>query len=179
MPAQWPARSSLVLSSRSLQAAWPALAALNAVSDLFQAGKYEQAREELAGGGQGARPGEEALWRSRLEATPDEALDLLLPRAGETLPGALARAMHDLLGHRGLVVLEPEMLREEAFHLAAGVAMGAADCRRAEAGGGGSGGGEGGGGNGGGGGWGGGRGARQSLWEGPVARVLPGARWPL
>lgn len=43
----------------------------------------------------------------------DEALDLLLPRAGETLPGALARAMHDLLGHRGLVVLEPEMLREE------------------------------------------------------------------
>jgi len=56
---------------------WPALAAFNAVSDLFQEGRYDEAMEALADGGDGARPGEEALWRSRLQSTPDQALDLL------------------------------------------------------------------------------------------------------
>ncbi len=43
----------------------------------------------------------------------EEALDLFVPRDGETLPAALARAAHGLLGSAGLVVIEPEMLREE------------------------------------------------------------------
>lgn len=43
----------------------------------------------------------------------EETLDLLVPRDGETLPAALARAAHGLLGPAGLVVIEPEMLREE------------------------------------------------------------------
>lgn len=40
------------------------------------------------------------------------ALKLLLPRPGETLPQALTRALTQLLGEHGLVVIEPEWIRE-------------------------------------------------------------------
>ena len=58
-------------------ASWPALAALNTVAGLFQAGQYEDAREAAATGGEGARPGEEILWQSRLTTDPGEAVTLL------------------------------------------------------------------------------------------------------
>jgi bacillithiol synthase len=41
------------------------------------------------------------------------AVDLFLPRANETLATAFTRVLTALLGHLGLVVLEPEWLREE------------------------------------------------------------------
>ncbi len=41
------------------------------------------------------------------------AVDLFLPRHGETLATAFTRALTALLGHLGLVVLEPEWIREE------------------------------------------------------------------
>lgn len=43
----------------------------------------------------------------------EETLDLFVPRDGETLAGAFSRTMYELLGHTGLVVLEPDWLREE------------------------------------------------------------------
>jgi len=58
-------------------AAWPTLAALSTVAGLFQAGQYADARESLAAGGEGSRPGEEILWRSRLTTSPAEAVSLL------------------------------------------------------------------------------------------------------
>lgn len=42
-----------------------------------------------------------------------QALELFLPRAGETLAGAFSRTLTGLLGHLGLVVLEPEWIRED------------------------------------------------------------------
>jgi len=63
--------------------------------------------------------------RHRLEATREliaqqhgehpfceEALELFFPRAGETLAGALTRAFTELLGEHGLVVVEPDWIRE-------------------------------------------------------------------
>ena len=43
----------------------------------------------------------------------ERAIDIFAPRDGETLPGAMTRALYDLLGHTGLVVVEPDWLRED------------------------------------------------------------------
>jgi hypothetical protein len=66
-----------------LLACWPALAALTTVSGLFQAGKYEDAREAVRAGDEGARPGEEILWRSRLATDPKEAISRLESGLGD------------------------------------------------------------------------------------------------
>lgn len=44
----------------------------------------------------------------------DAALELLTPRSSESLGAATRRALHGLLGQRGLVAIDPEWLREEA-----------------------------------------------------------------
>lgn len=50
----------------------------------------------------------------------DEALELFVPRHGETFATAFTRSLFDLLGHLGLVVLEPDWIREDlSHHLAA------------------------------------------------------------
>ncbi len=41
------------------------------------------------------------------------ALDLCLPRAGESLARAMTRTLTSLLGHHGLVVVEPDWMRED------------------------------------------------------------------
>jgi bacillithiol synthase len=41
-----------------------------------------------------------------------EALELLMPRVGETLAGAFSRGLENLVGHLGVVVFEPDVLRE-------------------------------------------------------------------
>jgi bacillithiol biosynthesis cysteine-adding enzyme BshC len=46
-------------------------------------------------------------------AQAQRAIDLFLPRPKETLATAFTRTMTALLGHLGLVVLEPEWMREE------------------------------------------------------------------
>lgn len=46
-------------------------------------------------------------------ARAQRAIDLFLPRRGETLATAFTRVLIGLLGHLGLVVLEPEWMREE------------------------------------------------------------------
>lgn len=46
----------------------------------------------------------------------DEAVDLFLPRDGETLPRAFTRGMTRWLGHLGLVMLEPDWIRSELTH---------------------------------------------------------------
>ncbi len=43
----------------------------------------------------------------------EAAVDLFFPREGETLASALTRALTSLLGEHGLVVVEPEWLRED------------------------------------------------------------------
>jgi hypothetical protein len=57
--------------------AWPTLAALSTVAGLFEAGRYDEARAALDAGNQGSRPGEDALWRSRLATDPGVAVGLL------------------------------------------------------------------------------------------------------
>jgi bacillithiol biosynthesis cysteine-adding enzyme BshC len=42
----------------------------------------------------------------------DRALELFLPRDGESFAGAFTRTMQALLGHLGLVVVEPDWIRE-------------------------------------------------------------------
>jgi len=49
-----------------------------------------------------------------------EALELFLPRAGETLASAFTRTLTGLLGPYGLVVVEPEWIREELSRALAG-----------------------------------------------------------
>ena len=56
---------------------WPSLASLGTVAEYFKLGQYKEARQALLSGGEGARPGEEVLWRSRLAANADEAIQLL------------------------------------------------------------------------------------------------------
>lgn len=46
-------------------------------------------------------------------AGADDALDLFMPRDGETLVRALTRIFHDLLGGRGLLVCEPDWIRTQ------------------------------------------------------------------
>jgi bacillithiol biosynthesis cysteine-adding enzyme BshC len=45
-----------------------------------------------------------------------EALELFLPRSGETPASAFTRTWTGLLGHLGLVVIEPEWIRDELSH---------------------------------------------------------------
>jgi len=42
----------------------------------------------------------------------DDALELLMPREGESLAHAFTRAFTELLGHLGLVIIEPDWIRE-------------------------------------------------------------------
>ncbi|HVS18089.1 MAG TPA: bacillithiol biosynthesis cysteine-adding enzyme BshC [Planctomycetota bacterium] len=49
-----------------------------------------------------------------------EALELFLPRAGETLATAFTRTLTGLLGPQGLVVVEPEWIRDELSRALAG-----------------------------------------------------------
>jgi len=55
------------------------------------------------------------LLRQNLWEGPEQAraLELFLPRAGETFSGAFTRLLLALFGHQGLVVLEPQWLRHE------------------------------------------------------------------
>ncbi len=53
-----------------------------------------------------------------------EAIDLLLPRPGETLAAAFERAFLHLLGHLGLIVLDPDWLREDCSRALARVVSG-------------------------------------------------------
>ena len=55
----------------------------------------------------------EALLRENFAMYPfcDAALELFLPQEGETLPQAMTRAFHALLGEHGLVVVEPDWIR--------------------------------------------------------------------
>ena len=46
-------------------------------------------------------------------ARAQRAIELFLPRAGETLATAFTRTLTGLVGHLGLVVIEPEWIREE------------------------------------------------------------------
>jgi len=55
----------------------PTLAAMQQVSGLFGEGRYEEARQSLGTSGDGVKPGEDILWRSRLSVDPDEAIALL------------------------------------------------------------------------------------------------------
>jgi bacillithiol biosynthesis cysteine-adding enzyme BshC len=43
----------------------------------------------------------------------ERAVELLLPRDGDTLPSAFTRAMTGMLGHLGLVLVEPDWIRQD------------------------------------------------------------------
>lgn len=97
----------------------PALASLETVADLFQAGQYDDARQSILEGNEGARPGEEALWRSRLAANPVEAIELLEShRLDERLPAFIRQRMTLELAeiyftqgnHRGCLEILTELL---------------------------------------------------------------------
>ncbi len=66
-----------VLALGLLLLGWPTLASLTSVADLFARGDYSEARGALQGGGEGAAPGEELLWRCRLAGNVSEAVQLL------------------------------------------------------------------------------------------------------
>lgn len=53
------------------------------------------------------------LWEGPEQA---RALELFLPRAGESFSGAFTRTMLDLCGHLGLVMLEPRWIRAPLSH---------------------------------------------------------------
>ena len=55
----------------------PSLATLLGVQELFARGDYAGAGESLRAGEEGARLGEDILWRSRLAQQPEQAVDLL------------------------------------------------------------------------------------------------------
>jgi hypothetical protein len=83
------------LTALLLLVVWPSLASLGTVSDLFLSGRYEQARQEMSQGGEGARIGEEVLWRAQLATTPDEALALLEgSRQDDRLPVFVRQRLH-------------------------------------------------------------------------------------
>ncbi len=66
---------------------------------------FEEERHKLGALGE--------LLRQNLWEGPDQAraLELFLPRVGETFSGAFTRTLLELLGHLGLVVLEPQWIR--------------------------------------------------------------------
>lgn len=73
----------------------PSHANLGSVADLFLSARYEEARQTLTAGSEGARPGEEALWRAQLAATPDEALQFLESnQEDDRLPPFVRQKMH-------------------------------------------------------------------------------------
>ena len=118
--------------------AWPTLAALTTVAGLFESGRYDDAREALAGGEEGHRPGEDILWRSRLETDPALALGLLESVAtDDKLPDTVrlraALEAADIEAGRGnhrdvLRILGPVLAKDStavpgAAHLRAGLAL--------------------------------------------------------
>ncbi|MFT5233314.1 MAG: tetratricopeptide (TPR) repeat protein [Candidatus Krumholzibacteriia bacterium] len=56
---------------------WPAVAALNSVSGLFESGEYDEATNILGSTEENARDGEQVLWRSRLTTDPKVAVSML------------------------------------------------------------------------------------------------------
>lgn len=58
------------------------------------------------------------------EAHADEALALFAPRHGESFSTAFTRALEELLGHLGLIVLEPDWIREPMSRALARVVRG-------------------------------------------------------
>lgn len=121
-----------------LACAWPAVAAFTTVAGLFQAGHYDEARAALAANDEGARPGEEILWRSRLATDPAVALSLLETAVGDEhyspeVNLRLALEIADLHAGRGdhravLKALQPVLDRGEpdipgAVYLRAGLAL--------------------------------------------------------
>ncbi len=62
----------------------PTLAGMQQVKDLFGHGNYEEARQLLKTGSDDHRPGEEALWTSRLFAEPGAVADLLIEKIKDT-----------------------------------------------------------------------------------------------
>ena len=90
----------------ALAVAWPSLANLSGVAGLFQAGRYDDARQALQEGDDDARPGEDVLWRSRLATKPAEALSLLESgiddsKASEAVRIRLALEMAEIHAGRG------------------------------------------------------------------------------
>ena len=51
----------------------------------------------------------------------EEAIELYMPREGESLPRAMTRILTDLLGPHGLVVIEPDWIRTDLSHALAQV----------------------------------------------------------
>lgn len=66
---------------------------------------FEEERHKLGALGELLR---QNLWEGPAQA---RALELFLPRVGETFSGAFTRTLLELLGHLGLVVLEPQWIR--------------------------------------------------------------------
>jgi len=68
-------------------------------------------------------PALHALFEQQLRGEPalERALQMLFPRSGETIARAFTRAMTELLGPLGLVVVEPEWIREPLSRALAGV----------------------------------------------------------
>lgn len=63
----------------------------------------------------------ELLRQNLIEGGPDnDAIDLFLPRDGETFGAAFGRTMLDLLGAQGLIVFEPHMIRSRLSRALAG-----------------------------------------------------------
>ena len=63
----------------------------------------------------------------------ERALDLFVPRAGESLPTAFTRCAYELFGRVGLVVVEPQVLGEEIAHALAQLVGSGAQSRALEA----------------------------------------------
>lgn len=61
----------------------PTFAGLQQVSGLFGEARYADARQSLITGGEGAQPGEDILWRSRLSEDPEQAAALLKNSLGD------------------------------------------------------------------------------------------------
>lgn len=53
-----------------------------------------------------------------------EVVELFVPRQGETLASAFTRALEELLGHLGLIVLEPDTIRAPMSRALAGIVRG-------------------------------------------------------
>ncbi len=78
----------------------PAFAAVDTVSGLFRDGHFEEARRHLRAGEESGRPGEDLLWRSRLETDPDKADALLVTGlANPALPGGTRAGLALQLAH--------------------------------------------------------------------------------
>lgn len=86
-----PALVPILLAAGGLLAVvLPSWAGFGTVADLFREGRYQEARQTLQAGGEGARPGEDILWNSRLAGSVDEALaELERARGGRDLPPAV------------------------------------------------------------------------------------------